>query len=72
VAHVVLEIASDHATPSWSYSRRPAGEVACDVFAAELPLPYQMFKPRVDGADMSISAIGSLSSCSQINERSAC
>ena len=60
VAHVVLGIASDHTTPSWSYSRRPPGEVACDVFAAELLLPYQLFKPRVDSSEMSIAAIGSL------------
>ncbi|MBB4261569.1 ImmA/IrrE family metallo-endopeptidase [Bradyrhizobium sp. CIR3A] len=60
VAHVVLEIASDHATPSWSYSRRPPGEIACDVFAAELLLPHQLFKPRVDSADMSIAAVSSL------------
>lgn len=40
VAHVVLEIAADHAGPSWTYSRRPPGEVFCDVFAAELLLPY--------------------------------
>ena len=39
VAHVVLEIPSDHSSPSWSYARRPQGEVACDVFAAELCCP---------------------------------
>ncbi|WPO43182.1 ImmA/IrrE family metallo-endopeptidase [Tardiphaga sp. 42S5] len=60
VAHVVLGIPSDHTAPSWSYSRRPPGEIACDVFAAELLLPYQQFKPRVDGSDLSIAAIGSL------------
>jgi hypothetical protein len=60
VAHVVLEIESDHTTPSWSYSRRPPGEVACDVFAAELLLPYQLFKPRVDGADMGLASVSEL------------
>ena len=60
VAHVVLEIASDHANPSWSYARRPPGEVACDVFAAELLLPYKLFKPRVDAADMALASISSL------------
>src|SRR6478752_5319550 len=60
VAHVVLDIAPDHASPSWSYARRPPGEVACDVFAAELLLPYQLFKPRVDTADMGFTAISSL------------
>ena len=39
VAHVVLEVPTDHSSPSWSYARRPRGEIACDVFAAELLLP---------------------------------
>jgi hypothetical protein len=60
VAHVVLEITSDHSSPSWSYSRRPPGEVACDVFAAELLLPHKMFKPRVDAADMGLASISDL------------
>jgi Zn-dependent peptidase ImmA (M78 family) len=60
VAHVVLEISSDHSTPSWSYARRPPGEVACDVFAAELLLPYKLFKPRVDAADMGFDSIRAL------------
>jgi hypothetical protein len=60
VAHVVLEIPSNHTIPSWSYARRPPGEVACDVFAAELLLPYKLFKPRVHTADMGIASISSL------------
>lgn len=60
VAHVVLEIAADHAVPSWTYSRRPPSEVACDVFAAELLLPYKLFKPRVDAAEMGLASIGAL------------
>lgn len=60
VAHVVLEISSDHSNPSWSYARRPPGEIACDMFAAELLLPYKLFKPRVDAADMGIASISAL------------
>jgi Zn-dependent peptidase ImmA (M78 family) len=60
VAHVVLEISSNHSNPSWSYARRPPGEVACDVFAAELLLPYKLFKPRVDAVDMSFDSIRAL------------
>jgi hypothetical protein len=60
VAHVVLEISSDHSNPSWSYSRRPPGEIACDVFAAELLLPYKLFKPRVDAADVGFASISAL------------
>ncbi|HYC97072.1 ImmA/IrrE family metallo-endopeptidase [Brevundimonas sp.] len=60
VAHVALEISADHSAPSWSYTRRPPGEVACDVFASELLLPYRLFKPRVDAADYSMAAITAL------------
>ncbi len=60
VAHVVLEISSDHSNPSWSYARRPPGEIACDTFAAELLLPYKLFKPRVDAAEMGFAAISEL------------
>jgi len=60
VAHVVLEIPSDHTAPSWSYAKRPQGEIACDVFAAELLLPHKLFKPRVDAADVNLDAIGDL------------
>lgn len=60
VAHAVLGIAADHSAPSWSFARRPLGEIACDVFAAELLLPHKLFKPRVDAADLSFAAIGEL------------
>ncbi len=61
IAHDVLGIAADHTSPSWSFSRRPPGEIASDVFAAELLLPYKLFKPRVDAADMNFAAISALS-----------
>ncbi len=60
VAHVALDIPADHSAPSWCYTRRSPGEIACDVFAAELLLPYKLFKPRVDAADMGLAAIGEL------------
>ena len=60
VAHVALEITADHSAPSWSFARRPPGEIACDVFAAELLLPYKLFKPRVDASDMGLKGIGEL------------
>lgn len=60
VAHVALGIDADHSAPSWSYARRPPGEIACDVFAAELLLPYKLFKPRVDAADMGFNAVSAL------------
>ena len=60
VAHVVLGVAADHSAPSWSFARRPPGEIACDVFAAELLLPYRLFKPRVDATDLGFEAVSRL------------
>lgn len=60
VAHAVLDIAADHTQPSWRYTQRPQSEIFCDIFAAELLLPYKLFKPRVDSAEMGIAAISGL------------
>ncbi len=51
VAHHVLGIPSDHnAVPWWSYAKRSPNEILCDVFAAELLLPWKLFKPHADAA----------------------
>ena len=60
VAHAVLEIPADHSQPSWRYTQRPQGEIFCDIFAAELLLPYKLFKPRVDMEDMGLAAVNAL------------
>jgi hypothetical protein len=60
VAHVILEIPSEHTTPGWSYLGKSSGEIACDVFASELLLPYKLFKPRADSMEMGFSAISDL------------
>jgi len=57
-AHVALGLPSEHAgIPSWSYVKRSPNEILCDVFAAELLLPYKLFKPLVDKSDISLSAV---------------
>lgn len=60
VGHIALGIPADHSAPSWSYSRRPPGEIACDIFAAEVLLPYKLFKPRVDASDIGLTEIDAL------------
>jgi len=58
LAHIILELPSEHGGgPSWSYSRRPPNEILCDVFAAELLLPYKLCKPRVDDAEYSLPSV---------------
>lgn len=57
-AHIELGLPSEHAElPWWSYAKRSPNEILCDVFAAELLLPYKLFKPLVDKSDISLSTV---------------
>lgn len=48
VAHIVLGLSSSHSeVPSWSYAKRDVNEVMCDVFAAELLMPYAAWRAKV-------------------------
>lgn len=61
LAHIILGMPSEHrGGASWSYARRTPNEILCDVFAAELLLPYTLFKPLVDDVDPSLAAIDAL------------
>jgi Zn-dependent peptidase ImmA (M78 family) len=49
VGHLVLGLASNHQeTPAWSYAKRDDNEIACDIFASELLMPFDAFKRDVD------------------------
>lgn len=57
-AHIELGLPSEHAElPWWSYAKRSPNEILCDVFAAELLLPYKLFKPLVNRSDIRLSAV---------------
>jgi hypothetical protein len=61
LAHIVLRLPSDHkALPWWSYAKRPLGEIYCDVFAAELLLPYRLFKPVAEKELISLATVAAL------------
>jgi IrrE N-terminal-like domain len=61
LAHIVLGLPSEHtALPWWSYAKRSPNEILCDVFAAELLLPYTLFKPLVEKVDISLAAVDDL------------
>jgi len=61
IAHIVLKLPSEHGmSPWWSYAKRPLAEVLCDVFAAELLLPYDLFQPQAEKASISLVAIDDL------------
>ena len=58
VGHIVLELSSNHREiPSWSYAKRDENEIWCDMFAAELLMPYDKFKADADKEEPSFELI---------------
>lgn len=58
IAHIVLSLPSSHEEiPSWSYAKRHPNEIACDLFAAELLMPYQQWLSVVPKEEPSLEAI---------------
>jgi Zn-dependent peptidase ImmA (M78 family) len=61
LAHIVLGLPSQHGNlPWWSYAKRPLAEILCDVFAAELLLPHDLFQPEAERAVIGLAAIEEL------------
>jgi hypothetical protein len=62
LAHIALELPSTHSQSPWSGSfiRKSPEEIICDVFAAELLLPYHLFGPATSAAQISFAAIEKL------------
>lgn len=58
IAHIILNLPSSHKeVPSWSYAKRDANEVMCDIFAAELLMPYKLWKEKVPKGEPSVKVI---------------
>lgn len=61
VAHLRLGLPSQHQSlPWWNYAKRPLAEILCDVFAAELLLPFDLFHPEADRARIGLASIDQL------------
>ena len=61
IAHKVLGLPTEHESgPWWSYAKRSPNEIACDTFAAELLLPYHVFKPLAELTEFGFEALGRL------------
>jgi len=61
MAHIELDLPSEHQNQSSvGFIRRSPNEICCDVFAAELLLPYWVFNPLVDKAEIGFVAIDEL------------
>jgi Predicted Zn peptidase len=58
VAHIILGLPSRHQeVPSWSFAKRDVNEVMCDIFAAELLMPYRLWKEKVPKDEPSVEII---------------
>lgn len=61
IAHLVLDLESNHEEiPSWSYAKRHENEMWCDMFAAELLMPYEQFRADVRKSEPSFQLIDAL------------
>lgn len=58
IAHIALDLPSDHQeVPSWAFAKRHVNEVFCDLFAAEVLMPYQQWLAVVPRGEPSLDAI---------------
>ncbi|MGF6810709.1 Zn-dependent peptidase ImmA (M78 family) [Paraburkholderia sp. Clong3] len=58
IAHIELRLHSSHEeVPSWSYAKRHINEVMCDIFAAELLMPYMQWKALVPKTEPSLDVL---------------
>lgn len=58
IAHIVLALESSHdEVPSWSFAKRHPNEITCDIFAAELLMPYQQWLSLVPKEEPSLELI---------------
>lgn len=62
IAHVVLNLPSDHTTQPWWSTKRPLAERLCDLFAAELLLPEVLFQPLAEDSAVSFVSLDALAS----------
>lgn len=63
IAHIALGLPSSHdEVPSWAYAKRDFNETLCDMFAAELLMPYKTFKAKIPKEEPSAEVIEYLAS----------
>lgn len=61
LAHILLGLPSSHEeVPSWSFAKRDPNEVACDIFASELLMPWKLWLAHVPKDEPSLEAIEDL------------
>jgi Zn-dependent peptidase ImmA (M78 family) len=63
IAHIVLKLPTKHdELPLWSYAKRDQNEILCDIFAAELLMPYKRWKEKLPTGEPSFATIQQMAS----------
>ncbi|MDR0564701.1 MAG: ImmA/IrrE family metallo-endopeptidase [Azoarcus sp.] len=58
IAHIVLGLPSSHdGIPAWGFAKRDVNEIMCDMFAAELLMPYKLWSDIVPNEEPSLELI---------------
>ena len=58
IAHILLKLPSNHEeVPSWSFAKRDPNETFCDMFAAELLMPYVQWRAKLPAEEPSVQVI---------------
>ncbi len=58
IAHIVLGLESNHReVPSWSFAKRDPNETFCDMFAAELLMPYAQWRSKLPVEEPGVAVI---------------
>lgn len=60
IAHIVLDLPTEHDADGSEFARRSPNEVFCDQFAAELILPRHLLQPRIEDSNFGFVAIDEL------------
>jgi Zn-dependent peptidase ImmA (M78 family) len=60
IAHIVLDLPTEHDDGGSEFARRSPNEVFCDLFAAELILPRHLLQPRIEDSDFGFTGIEDL------------
>lgn len=61
IAHTILGLPSEHdPLTQAAFARRSPNEVLCDVFAAELLLPFHVFRQRVEDTEIGFTGVDDL------------
>lgn len=65
LAHLLLCLPTEHGDDSAAFARRSPNETLCDVYAAEILLPFPLIKARVEDMNLDFASVDELAALFQ-------